>query len=77
MANSGPNTNGSQFFIMHADYQLPPNYVIFGQINPQDTESLKTLDAIAATPVTQNLFGEKSSPTEDILVESVTVTESE
>ena len=32
MANSGPNTNGSQFFIMHQDYQLPPNYVIFGNV---------------------------------------------
>ena len=30
MANAGPNTNGSQFFIMHADYALPKNYVIFG-----------------------------------------------
>src|SRR3989344_6317032 len=30
MANAGPNTNGSQFFIMHDDYPLPPNYVIFG-----------------------------------------------
>ena len=30
MANAGPNTNGSQFFIMHADYPLPPNYTIFG-----------------------------------------------
>jgi len=32
MANSGPNTNGSQFFIMHADYPLPKNYVIFGKV---------------------------------------------
>ena len=33
MANAGPNTNGSQFFIMHADYPLPPNYVIFARVN--------------------------------------------
>src|ERR671928_898331 len=32
MANAGPNTNGSQFFIMHADYPLPPNYTIFGKL---------------------------------------------
>src|SRR3989338_4846500 len=32
MANSGPNTNGSQFFIMHKNYPLPKNYVIFGKI---------------------------------------------
>ncbi|MEX0756512.1 MAG: peptidylprolyl isomerase, partial [Acidimicrobiia bacterium] len=31
MANAGPNTNGSQFFIMHADYPLPPNYNVFGK----------------------------------------------
>src|SRR5689334_24149779 len=31
MANAGPNTNGSQFFVMHADYPLPPNYTIFGK----------------------------------------------
>lgn len=77
MANSGPNTNGSQFFIMHKDYQLPPNYVIFGQINPQDKQSMDTLDAIAATPVTQNMFGEKSTPTEKVTINSITITESE
>ena len=32
MANSGPNTNGSQFFIMVEDYPLPPQYTIFGQV---------------------------------------------
>ena len=32
MANAGPNTNGSQFFIMHQDYPLPPAYVIFGKV---------------------------------------------
>ena len=32
MANAGPNTNGSQFFIMLADYPLPHNYTIFGRV---------------------------------------------
>ena len=32
MANSGPNTNGSQFFIMHVDYGLPPSYTKFGRV---------------------------------------------
>ena len=32
MANAGPNTNGSQFFIMHEDYPLPYQYTIFGNV---------------------------------------------
>jgi cyclophilin family peptidyl-prolyl cis-trans isomerase len=43
MANAGPNTNGSQFFVMHADYPLPPNYTIFGQL----TDGHDALDKIA------------------------------
>ena len=43
MANAGPNTNGSQFFVMHADYRLPPNYTIFGRL----TGGEDTLDKIA------------------------------
>ncbi|MDI6726136.1 MAG: peptidylprolyl isomerase [Smithellaceae bacterium] len=46
MANSGPHTNGSQFFIMHADYPLPPSYSIFGRV----IEGQKTVDAIACCP---------------------------
>lgn len=75
MANRGPNTNGSQFFIMHADYDLPPNYVIFGQIDPTDTKSLATLDAIASVPVGQSVNGETSRPLETVTVEKITITE--
>ncbi|ATL68581.1 peptidylprolyl isomerase [Nocardia terpenica] len=45
MANSGPNTNGSQFFLMYGDSQLPPQYTIFGTV---DDAGLQTLDKIAA-----------------------------
>lgn len=75
MANSGPNTNGSQFFIMHADYALPKNYVIFGAIDPADADSLKTLDAIAETPVGESGMGEQSKPLETVTVTGVTITE--
>jgi cyclophilin family peptidyl-prolyl cis-trans isomerase len=75
MANSGPDTNGSQFFIMHADYALPKNYVIFGSIDPNDAESLKTLDALAATPVTTSGQGEKSKPITPPVLTAVTIEE--
>ena len=50
MANSGPNTNGSQFFIMHVDYPLPPSYTKFGKV----TEGLEVVDAIAAVDRNSN-----------------------
>jgi len=71
MANAGSNTNGSQFFIMHQDYSLPPNYVIFGKV----VEGLEVLDQIASTPVVPSLTGELSKPVEEILVESVAIEE--
>ncbi len=46
MANAGPNTNGSQFFVMHADYALPPSYTIFGKL----TAGEEVVDAIATAP---------------------------
>ena len=45
MANAGPDTNGSQFFLVYRDSALRPNYTVFGYIEP---EGLTTLDAIAA-----------------------------
>lgn len=50
MANAGPNTNGSQFFIMHADYPLPANYTIFGRV----TEGQEVVNAIANTAKDRN-----------------------
>ena len=44
MANAGPDTNGSQFFLVYKDSQLPPNYTVFGTIEPT---GLATLDKIA------------------------------
>lgn len=44
MANAGPNTNGSQFFMIYGDAQLPPNYTVFGSIG---SEGLSTLDKVA------------------------------
>ena len=64
MANAGPNTNGSQFFIMHADYPLPPNYTIFGRV----TEGQDVVDAIATSPKDRN-----DRPVEDIKMEKVTI----
>lgn len=58
MANAGPNTNGSQFFIMHQRVDLPKNYTIFGQVS----EGLETLDKIADVEVAGSLGGERSKP---------------
>jgi peptidyl-prolyl cis-trans isomerase B (cyclophilin B) len=45
MANSGPGTNGSQFFLVYKDSQLPPTFTVFGTV---DSEGLATLDKVAA-----------------------------
>jgi peptidyl-prolyl cis-trans isomerase B (cyclophilin B) len=45
MANAGPDTNGSQFFLVYADSALRPNYTIFGTV---DAAGLRTLDRVAA-----------------------------
>lgn len=71
MANAGPNTNGSQFFITLQDLsgRLPKNYTIFGEV----VEGMDTVDEIARVPVQQGASGEASSPTEPVFIESVEI----
>ncbi|MGD9129784.1 MAG: peptidylprolyl isomerase [Candidatus Woesebacteria bacterium] len=71
MANAGPNTNGSQFFIMHQDYNLPANYVIFGQV----LEGMEVVDKIANVEVTSSRSGEASQPVQPVLVQTVEILE--
>lgn len=71
MANAGPNTNGSQFFIMHADYPLPKNYVIFGKVS----EGLEVVDKIATAETSVSLGGEKSKPISPVSINSVDIIE--
>ena len=74
MANAGPDTNGSQFFIVLEDLRgrLPKNYTIFGRV----TEGMDVVDAIASTPTRTGQSGENSTPTEPITLEKVTISES-
>ena len=67
MANAGPNTNGSQFFIVLADAGLPPSYSVFGRV----TGGMDVVDAIAAMP---NGGGQANAALEPVAMDSVTVT---
>lgn len=66
MANAGRNTNGSQFFVMHNDYQLPPSYTIFGKLLSGED----VVDAIASTRT-----GANDRPVEPITISSITIEE--
>jgi cyclophilin family peptidyl-prolyl cis-trans isomerase len=69
MANSGPNTNGSQFFIMHDDYPLPPAYVIFARV----TAGMSAVDAIINVPTTMGSDGDMSKPVTPPVIKKITV----
>lgn len=71
MANAGPDTNGSQFFIMHADTPLPKNYVIFGKV----TSGMEIVDAIANAPVKEGSFGEASTPVNPVVIQDIEIVE--
>ena len=64
MANRGPNTNGSQFFIMHSDYPLPYQYTIFGKV----TQGLDVIDQIAIVETDTS-----DKPLSDVIINSITI----
>lgn len=64
MANAGPNTQGSQFFIMTVDYPLPPNYTIFGEV----VAGQDVVDAIALVERDMN-----DKPLQDVVIQSVSI----
>ena len=66
MANAGPNTNGSQFFIMHVDYPLPPSYTIFGRV----TEGQEVVNAIATSKTDPG-----DRPLSEVKMEKVSISE--
>lgn len=69
MANAGPDTNGSQFFIMHANAALPKNYVIFGEV----TAGMEVVDKIAEAPTQPG--GEGSKPMTPVEIRAVEIME--
>ena len=66
MANKGPNTNGSQFFIMHVDYPLPYNYTIFGKV----VDGLEVVDKIASVQTDSS-----DKPLDDVTINTVEILE--
>ena len=66
MANAGPGTNGSQFFLVYKDSHLPPNYTVFGTI---DQTGLATLDKIAAAGTADG--SQDGKPKDDVQVKSI------
>lgn len=68
MANAGAGTNGSQFFLVYKDSQLPPGYTVFGTI---DDTGLATLDKIAAGGVAGG--GQDGEPATKVMVKTIAV----
>jgi peptidyl-prolyl cis-trans isomerase B (cyclophilin B) len=70
MANGGPNTGGSQFFLVYKDSKLPPNYTVFGEV---DDAGLQVLDKIAKGGVTPVNSPQDGTPKLPVDVESATI----
>jgi cyclophilin family peptidyl-prolyl cis-trans isomerase len=67
MANAGPHTNGSQFFICHTDTGLPHAYTIFGKV----TSGLEAVDSIATTPTDSS-----DRPKQEVVIRKIEISES-
>ena len=75
MANAGPGTNGSQFFIVFDNLteqgRLSPDYSLFGQM----TDGEAALEALESVPVTAKPSGERSQPLEEVRISTIEIIE--
>ena len=69
MANAGPNTNASQFFILHQDYPLPPSYTIFGKV----TKGIEVVDVLAGVPTQRGADGGLTRPVTPLVIKKITI----
>jgi cyclophilin family peptidyl-prolyl cis-trans isomerase len=69
MANAGPNTNSSQFFIMLATLDLPHNYTIFGKV----VEGMDVVDKIGQVQITPQMGANDGKPVTDVVINKATV----
>jgi peptidyl-prolyl cis-trans isomerase B (cyclophilin B) len=67
MANRGPDTNGSQFFVVYDETPLPPSYTVFGSVDQAGIDAITELAAQGTVPGE----GGMTAPSEDVLINSV------
>jgi peptidyl-prolyl cis-trans isomerase B (cyclophilin B) len=71
MANAGPSTGGSQFFLVYGDSTLAPDYTVFGSV---DAAGLATIDKIAKAGITPGQNGpQDGTPKQPVTIESAAV----
>lgn len=68
MANAGPDTNGSQFFIVYDDTELPPLYTVFGTVGEESLEAVRDVAAEGT-----ETGGGDGPPATEVVIESATV----
>jgi peptidyl-prolyl cis-trans isomerase B (cyclophilin B) len=69
MANAGPNSGGSQFFIVYGDSTLPPNYTVFGEVSEA---GLKVVDKVAKGGITAGNSPDDGAPKLPVTIETAT-----
>ena len=69
MANRGPNTNTSQFFILHQDHPMAPSYTIFGRVR----QGMEVVDALAELPTKRGADGGMSQPIKPPVIHRITI----